>query len=136
MPVWIALLVLMVLGGSVAGWYFGVKLPEDQRLAEIARLDAEGRTAEAMRLRNEAERNAVEAARIAALRGGVIVRTMPAGAEVQVGAEATGKTPLTVKSLKLGKYPVHIRMSGYDDWDGETQVTENEFAPVNVTLLR
>jgi formylglycine-generating enzyme required for sulfatase activity len=81
-------------------------------------------------------RQAWEAARLAAARGGVIVRTTPAGAEVRVGAVAVEKSPVTLKDQKLGRHPVRIRMSGYEDWDGEIEVKENEFAELNVPLVR
>ncbi len=77
-----------------------------------------------------------EAARLAAARGGLTVRTMPAGAEVRVGAIALEKSPLTLKDQRLGKYPVRIRLDGYDDWSGEVEVKENEFAELAVTLVR
>jgi hypothetical protein len=50
-----ALAGLLLLGGGL-GWYFGLHVPEQKRLAEIARLEAEGRAAEAERLRNEKEK--------------------------------------------------------------------------------
>jgi formylglycine-generating enzyme required for sulfatase activity len=73
---------------------------------------------------------------LADVRGGVIVRTEPAGAEVRVGAVALDTSPLTLKEQKPGRYPVHIRLARYDDWDGEVDVKQNEFAEVSVTLVR
>jgi formylglycine-generating enzyme required for sulfatase activity len=73
---------------------------------------------------------------LADVRGGIIVRTEPAGAEVRVGAVAVDTSPLTLKEQKPGRYPVHIRLARYDDWDGEVEVRQNEFAEVNVTLVR
>jgi len=64
------------------------------------------------------------------------VRTTPAGAEVRVGALALDKSPLTVKGQTPGKYPVHVRMAGYEDWNGEVEVKENEFAELNAPLVR
>ena len=69
-------------------------------------------------------------------RGGVIVRTEPAGAEVTVGALDHGPGPLTVKEVKLGKYPVRVRALGYEDWSGEVEVKENDFSEVTVPLVR
>jgi serine/threonine protein kinase len=212
---------VLVLGGL--GWYFGVHAPEQKRLAEIARLEAEKRTEEANRLRTEQEKAAAETrarqereaaevrarqeqeaaaakeqadreqreyavivaridafvdgspdllrtntdtavknylataparfraeverrwierqsgwqiARLAAARGGIVVRTNPAGAEVRVGAIALEKSPLTLKEQKLGRYPVRIRMEGYEEWSGEVEVKENEFADLDVKLVR
>jgi len=136
---------VIVLG--LAGWYFGLRLPEQKRLAEIARLEAAGRELEAARLRTEQERYAVEAReraererreaeRLAAARGGIVVRTMPVGAEVRVGAVALERSPLTLKDQKLGRYPVRIRLEGYEDWNGEVEVKENEFTDLDVALVR
>jgi len=106
----------VALGGT--GYYFGVHLPEQKRLAE-ARAKAEA-----------------EAVRIAALRGGVIVRTTPAGAEVTVGSLEHGRSPLTIKEAKLGTYPVKVRLDGYEEWSGSVEVKENAFAEVDAPLVR
>ncbi len=156
---WVAALLVLV---ALAGWYLGYHRPEQARLAEVARQEAAAKSAaeakeqarleaEALRLRHEQEqaaaaeaakqkaeqeRAAAEAARLAAARGGVIVRTTPAGAEVRVGAVALERSPLTLKELKLGKYPVRVRLAGYEDWDGEVEVKENDFAELAVPLVR
>jgi hypothetical protein len=43
---------------TAAGYYFGIYAPEQRRLAEIARLEVDGRAAEAAQLRNQQEREA------------------------------------------------------------------------------
>ncbi len=125
---------VVVLG--LAGWYFGIYLPEQNRLAEIARLEAEGRAVEALNLKNAQERAVAEAARLAAARGGLVIRTNPSGAEVRVGAVALERSPLTLKDQKLGRYPIRVRLDGYDEWTGEVEVKENEFTDVDVNLVR
>jgi formylglycine-generating enzyme required for sulfatase activity len=125
---------VLVLAG--AGFYFGAYAPEQKRLAEIARLEAQGRAAEAAQLRDAQEKAEAETARLAAARGGIVVRTNPAGAEVRVGAVALDKSPLTLKDQKLGKYPVRIRLDGYEDWDGEVEVKENDFTDLDIALVR
>ncbi|MDI1337982.1 MAG: SUMF1/EgtB/PvdO family nonheme iron enzyme, partial [Lacunisphaera sp.] len=82
------------------------------------------------------EREKLTAERLAAARGGLVVRTNPAGAEVRVGALALDKSPLTLKDQKLGKYPVRVRLEGYEEWTGEVEVKENDFADLDVTLVR
>ena len=84
----------------------------------------------------EQARVATEATRLATARGGLSIRTEPAGAEVRVGAVALEKAPLTLKELKLGKYPVRVRLAGYEDWDGEVEVKENDFAELTIPLVR
>ena len=94
------------------------------------------------RFRGEAEARwtarqaAWAAARQAAARGGLTVRTVPAGAEVRVGAIALEQSPFTLKDQRLGKYPVRIRLDGYEDWSGEVEVKDNEFTDLAVALVR
>ena len=186
---------------TAAGYYFGIHAPEQRRLAEILRLEADGRAAEAAQLRNQQERDvavareqaereqrdfaiiraridsvldgaprsqleaaqtavkdylskapdryrveitsawtqrsaAWETHRLATVRGGVVIRTAPAGAEVRVGAVALDRSPLNLREQRLGKYPVRVRLDGYEDWDGEIEVKENEFAELNLNLVR
>jgi len=96
------------------GYYFGLHLPTKEK---------------------EARQLAAEQRRLAA-RGAIIVRTVPAGAEVIVGSLEHGVSPLTVKEVRLGRYPVKARHAGYDDWEGEVEVKENEFAEVTANLVR
>ena len=186
---------------AAAGYYFGIYAPEQRRLAEIARLEADGRAAEAAQLRNQQEREAAlareqaereqrdfaiiraridsvldgaprnqleaaqkavndylakapdryrvdiitawtprsaawETSRLASARGGIAIRTNPEGAEVRVGAVALDRSPLNLRDQRLGKYPVRVRLEGYEAWDGEIEVRENEFAELNLTLVR
>ena len=104
---WVVILALLGIIG-LGGWYFGFNLRESgQKVTPLADV-----------------------------RGGVIVRTEPSGAEVRVGAVAVENSPLTLKEQKPGRYPVHIRLARYNDWDGEVVVRQNEFAEVNVKLVR
>ncbi len=149
-PLYAALTAGVLLFGGL-GWYFSSYAPEQKRLAEIARLETENKAEEANRLRTEREKAAaeararqdreavvakVQAEHLAAARGGILVRTNPAGAEVRVGAIALDKSPLTLKEQKLGKYPVRVRLDGYEEWTGEVEVKENEFAELNIELAR
>ena len=77
-----------------------------------------------------------EAARLAATRGGLIITTTPPGAEVGVGGFAAEKSPATLKEVKLGKYPVTIRLAGYEEERREAEVKENEFTTLDVMLTR
>ena len=53
-----------------------------------------------------------------------------------MGAIAFDKSPLTLKDQKLGKYPVRVHLDGYEDWTGEVEVKENEFAELDIPLVR
>ena len=152
----------LVIGGvalvavlGAAGWWFGVEQPKREAAAaelvriEEARIAAEELAAQAELVRIEQEQaeadrlererlaaEAAEAARLAAARGGVIVTTDPAGAEVMVGGFARERTPATLKDVKLGTYPVVVTLAGYEEQRLEVTVKENAFANLSVPLVR
>ncbi|OQB92798.1 MAG: Serine/threonine-protein kinase PknB [Verrucomicrobia bacterium ADurb.Bin122] len=68
--------------------------------------------------------------------GGLRIRTTPAGAEVRVEMMVVGKAPLSVQELKAGPHLVHMRMPGYEDWDGEVVVQKNHVEDLSVDLVR
>jgi hypothetical protein len=103
MPVWITLLILVLLG-SGAGWYFGVYAPEQRRL-EMAR-------------------------------GGIVVKTNPAGAEISVGGVAVKQSPATFGDLHLGEYEVKVSKTGYEPKVLKLAVEENRFADPGPTALQ
>ncbi len=122
---------------ATAGWWFGFEQPrraalEAERVA-AARAAAE---AEAARLARELAEAEAEAARIANARGGIIITTEPAGADVLVGGFAREKTPVTLMDVRLGTYPVVVTLDGYEEQRLETEVMENEFATLNLELVR
>ncbi len=161
MLVAVAVVALIALGSL--GYYFGVMVPaEKERQAEIAkqeaiqkekeleaqqaadavekaRLEAEANkaAADAEALRTQQEKAKEEADRLAAARGGVIVKTDPPGATVTIGGEDVQMSPATFKSLKLGKYPIHITLDGYEPVEQEVEVKENDFADLGtINLVR
>ena len=147
---WVGLVALLLLG-SAFGYYFGVISPERERQAELARIEIEKSQArdaaerarleaEAERLRNEREKAAVaaeaERLRLANARGGIVIKTEPAGAFVTVGALAhERKSPFTLKEVKLGEYPVTVKAAGYEIWTGLVEVKEDQFADPGVVKL-
>ena len=148
---WLALAAALGLLVAGAGYYFGVYAPEQTRLAlereksgqlelaqqtEQARLQRERIAAEET-ARLEQQKLLAEQQRLATVRGGILVRTVPVGAEVTVGALEHGTSPLTVREVRLGKYPVTIQLAGYEERRLEIEVkVENEFTPLDVTLVR
>jgi len=152
---WLVTGALMVAGGA---WlYFGVQVPQEKREAELARRVAAAQ-ADSQRIdrsRREAEAAAAvpvvapvakgspavaDRAPVAPLGdvavGGLVVRTVPAGADVSVGAVAFEKSPFTLNQLKVGKYPIRARLEGYEDWSGEIVVKPDEFSEPVITLTR
>ncbi len=123
------------------GYYFGVYAPEQKRLAEIKRLESEGRAVEAARLRTEKEKQdnlaREQAVRLVNARGGIILHTTPANAEIQIGGFALEHGPaVTLKDIRLGKYPVLATAPDCEEWRGEVVVEENKFANLEVKLAR
>ena len=124
---------------------------EKERQAELARLEMEKSQArdaaerarlevEAERLRNEREKAAVaaeaERLRLARARGGIVIRTEPSGALVTVGALVHERaSPLTLKDVRLGEYPVSVKAAGYETWTGLVEVKEDRFADPGVVKL-
>ncbi len=68
--------------------------------------------------------------------GGLIVTTSPPGAQVTVGGIAADQSPLTLKDVRPGSYPVVIRMSGYEEATRRADIKANQFATLAVTLER
>jgi hypothetical protein len=77
-----------------------------------------------------------ERVRLANARGGLIITTAPPGADVAVGGIALEKSPATLKDVRLGKYPVIVRLAGYEEKRLDAEVKENEFAALDVVLVR
>jgi formylglycine-generating enzyme required for sulfatase activity len=125
---------LLIFGG--AGFYFLSYAPEQQRVAVVKRLEAEKKRQEQEAAARLTAVAAEKAARLAAARGGLTIRTEPVGAEVTVGALEQGPSPLRIKEAKLGKYPVKAKLAGYEDWSGDIEVKENEFAELSAALVR
>ncbi len=147
---WLGLAAALVLVVGLA-YYFSVYAPEQKRRAgelektrpaELASqagqmgLVRERAAAEAETKRLEQQKLLAEQTRLAAARGGLIVRTVPPGAEVAVGGFAREKSPATVKDVKLGKSSVTIRLAGYEDQRLDAEIKENEFATLDVALVR
>lgn len=77
-----------------------------------------------------------EAARLEVARGGVRVTTEPPGAWVMVGALEAAGSPLTLREVRLGRHMVTVTHPGYEDFRGEVEVEEDDFAVLAVRLTR
>jgi formylglycine-generating enzyme required for sulfatase activity len=110
---------------------------ERSRTAEAARV--EGARIEAERIKLETaqteERNR-EQARLAAARGGLILRTEPSGAEVRVAGGVVERSPATIKGLKLGTQQVVVELTGYDPVELTAKIEEDKFTDLGTVPLR
>jgi protein kinase-like protein/PEGA domain-containing protein len=68
--------------------------------------------------------------------GGLIVTTSPEGATVTLGGTSAGKSPVTFKDVRPGKYPLRITLSGYDRIDREVEIKANEFVDLGTLSLQ
>lgn len=68
--------------------------------------------------------------------GGVIVTTTPEGATVTLGGTSTGKSPVTFKDLRAGKYPLRIALSDYETMEKEVEVRGNELTDLGTLALQ
>jgi predicted Ser/Thr protein kinase len=68
--------------------------------------------------------------------GGLIVTTSPEGATVTLGGTSAGKSPVTFKDVRPGKYPLRITLSGYEPIDREVEIKGNEFVDLGTLSLQ
>lgn len=129
------------------GWVTGLPLTasDNEMTAAQDKLEAYARAVSPERAREvrsafDKQRGLIAAERerihLANARGGIIVRTEPAGAEVMIGSFEHGKSPITVKEVPLGRYPVIARLDNYEDRVGEIVVEENRFSELDARLVR
>jgi len=66
----------------------------------------------------------------------VSITSEPSGAQVSIGGEVRGKTPLTTEVL-AGSHPVELTLAGFKPWTSDVQVKANEpltLGPVRLGL--
>jgi serine/threonine-protein kinase len=62
------------------------------------------------------------------------IESKPAGAEVFIDGDATGKTPVALK-LPIGKHGVRLKLLHYHEWKAQVQLTEDVEVPLSVQLI-
>ena len=67
--------------------------------------------------------------------GGMVVNTSPVGATVSLDGKEIGKTPLSLKDIRPGKYPMRLALDGYDPIEREVEVKENEITNLGMMAL-
>jgi TonB family protein len=125
-----------------------VKTEEKRKADERAKADADARkkveadysakmaAMENARKQAEAMASSEKAARLANARGNLVVNTQPAGAIVTVGTLPPRPTPATFGDIKIGHYPVVIRLARYDEVKTEVDVRENETTDLGTVALQ
>jgi len=67
--------------------------------------------------------------------GSVSITSVPSDAEVYLDNAFRGLSPLTLDSVSPGTHGILIRLSGYQDWSSQIQVTAGQTSQIAATLL-
>jgi Protein kinase domain/PEGA domain len=67
--------------------------------------------------------------------GGVMLKTTPKGATVMLGGMDAGKSPVTFKGIRAGKYPLRISLDGYVSVEREVEVKAGQFVDLGTIAL-
>lgn len=67
--------------------------------------------------------------------GGVMVNTSPSRATVTLGGMDAGKSPITFKGIRAGKYPLRISLDGYTPVEREVEVKAGQFVDLGTITL-
>jgi hypothetical protein len=109
----------VILIGAVAIWSFGFRKPAQPAPAQPQAIAA-AKT-------DESGANAL---------GGVIVNTSPSRATVTLGGMDAGKSPITFKGIRAGKYPLRISLDGYAPIEREVEVKAGQFVDLGTITLQ
>lgn len=69
-------------------------------------------------------------------RGALAITSTPPGAEVTIGSESKGLTPLSLNDIPTGIYKIGISAEGYKDVVRDVEVNQNDLAELSVVLPR
>jgi serine/threonine protein kinase len=104
--------------GAVAVWSFGFRKPANTAPAPTQPA--------AVAKTEESGANAL---------GGVMVNTSPSRATVTLGGMDAGKSPITFKGIRAGKYPLRISLDGYTPVEQEVEVKPGQFVDLGTIAL-
>lgn len=102
-----------ILIGAVAVWFFGPNKPP--KVAPVLSPVTSESTADAL--------------------GGVILNTSPSHATVTLGGMDAGKSPVTFKGIRAGKYPLRISLDRYAPVEREVEVKAGQFVDLGTIVL-
>jgi serine/threonine protein kinase len=103
--------------GSVAVWSFGFRKPP-----------APAASPQSVAVANPETRGPNEL-------GGVIVNTSPSRATVSLGGMDAGKSPITFKGIRAGRYPLRISLDGYTPVERDVEVKAGQFVDLGTIAL-
>ncbi len=100
---------------AIGGWYFGIHKRAKQAPAPELATSIESAT-EGF--------------------GGVMLDTSPSGATVALGGVDAGKSPVTFKKIRAGKYPLRISLDGYEPLEKEVEIRRDQFVDMGTLALQ
>jgi serine/threonine protein kinase len=114
--------------GAIAIWYFAFYRPAAKApvAAVKSSVSPPQDTTTPVTANSEASANSL---------GGVMLKTNPKGATVTLGGMDAGKSPVTFKSIKAGKYPLRISLDGYVSVEKEIEVKPGQFVDLGTIVL-
>ena len=65
-----------------------------------------------------------------------MVNTSPSRATVTLGGMDAGKSPITFKGIRAGKYPLRISLDGYAPVEREVEVKAGQFVDLGTIALQ
>jgi hypothetical protein len=68
------------------------------------------------------------------IKGTLLVKSDPQGAEVSINGVVHGRTPLMIRDLGVGSRVVRLELAGYERWSWAVSVVANKRTPLNVKL--
>jgi hypothetical protein len=68
-------------------------------------------------------------------RGGLVLSSSPAGAEVTVNGKVVGVTPVVLKDLPVGSRALVVRRDGYSAWSTSVRIVADQQTTVKATLI-
>lgn len=66
--------------------------------------------------------------------GGLKISSVPQGARIFMDGKRMGTTPKEISGLRVGRYKVVLKMSGYCDWSSTIEVKEGRFTNIDAQL--
>ena len=72
---------------------------------------------------------------LANAKGGLMLKTEPAGAAVTLGEEEVKTSPATFNGVKIGKYLLRMSLEGYESESREVEIKENNFTDMGTMKL-
>jgi hypothetical protein len=104
------------------------------RETRVARVTNAGPSVDVVRAVDKDSMSASSKATASKVKGTLLVKSDPQGAEVSINGVVQGRTPLMIRDLGAGSRVVRLELRGYERWSWAVSVVANKRTPVNVKL--